>query len=171
MGAAEHPQDSDQLHDTETREGEERPVDRSHNRDILSSEAMTEMLRDVQDSMLALDERLGSLEAAHGHASAETRRLATGVADMGDALARRVRALETGKPELAPIVAAPAAHKPARRPHERPIALSLGMALVLALALTAFWLFGSETLDRATIVATPKPVVPVLVAAPISRSP
>ena len=59
---------------------------------------MTEMLRDVQDTMLALDERLGTLETAQSHAGTQTRKLAIGVAQLADALTRRIQALEEATP-------------------------------------------------------------------------
>ncbi|MDQ2861739.1 MAG: hypothetical protein M3T55_13680, partial [Pseudomonadota bacterium] len=70
------------------------PADRRHNREDPSASEMAEMLREVQDALAAADERLDGLEGAQGNSSLVTRRLAVNVAEMGEALARRMRSLE-----------------------------------------------------------------------------
>jgi hypothetical protein len=135
-----------------------RGVDRSHNRDTLSSEAMTEMLRDIQDAMLALDERLAALESTQVGASGDTRNLALGVADMGDALARRVRALEQDSKSTAPILAQsilPQPKKAVRHPPPNRIAWSVALVFVIAVMAAAFWMLRSESTDRAAITSPP----------------
>ncbi len=157
---------------------QDRIVDRSHNRDTLSSEAMTEMLRDLQDAMLALDERLVALEASRDTASEDTRRLASGVADMGDALARRVRALEHGQDAPPPILVQPQRLLPkaTRPPPQNRVAWSAALFFVLALVLGAFWLLSTETRDRAAIAPAPPraaaapPPAPVTQPAPTVRT-
>jgi hypothetical protein len=142
--------------------GQERGVDRSHNRDTLSSEAMTEMLRDLQDAMLALDERLGALESSHAGASDDTRKLARGVADMGDALARRVRAIEQGGRDPPAILirresAPPPPPLGVRRPRQA-LGWAAALVLVFAIALGALWLMTRESLERGPPLAQPKPI-------------
>jgi len=176
MGAADHSEAGEE-YGAMTRSTEERALDRSHNRDTLSSEAMTEMLRDIQDAMLALDERLVVLESSQDGASEDTRRLAKGVADMGEVLARRVRALEQGREDPPPILAQPVAPllKPARQPPQNRIAWSVGLVFVLAIVLAAFWLLSVESLDHATISTPPKapapPAAPPVAAATPPVSP
>ncbi|MBA3811722.1 MAG: hypothetical protein H0X27_08815, partial [Caulobacteraceae bacterium] len=72
----------------------EASIDRLHNQANPSVEAVAEMLRELQDSLTALDERLGVVETAEGQSAQTTRRLGLEVADMGRALAGRVRAME-----------------------------------------------------------------------------
>lgn len=181
MGAADQSADPEKAPDAQAGENEIRHVDRSHNRDTLSSEAMTEMLRDLQDTLLALDERLGTLEAAHGHSNAQTRKLAVGVAQLGDALTRRIQALEEAKaapaatppePEPALFLAPPA--KPVRRPPESPVAISVGLAFVLLLILGTLWFWRSEIMDHMRPAAPPPAAVtapPAPVNAPAAQPP
>jgi hypothetical protein len=122
---------------------------------------MTEMLRDLQDAMLALDQRLAALESSRDGASDETRKLAQGVADMGGALSRRVRALEQGRGDPAPILARPIALAPpqaARAPRRNWVAWIVGLGFIAIVALAAVWLLRAESLDRAAITAPPKAV-------------
>ncbi|MGI8840822.1 MAG: hypothetical protein ACR2F8_08610, partial [Caulobacteraceae bacterium] len=65
-----------------------------HNRDNPSTAEMAEMLREVQDTLAALDGRLAGLE---GESSLVTRRLASHVADMGQALTGRLKSLRTSR--------------------------------------------------------------------------
>jgi|GEM_PF-6034438 len=147
--------------------GQDRPADRLHNREDPSASEMAEMLREVQDSLAALDGRLDGLEGAQGDSSLVTRRLAANVAEMGEALAKRVRSLEGGgrPPELAAPIPAPAAAAPPPSPgrgREGAMAISMGMAAVLALVLAGFWLFGRPGGAPA---AKPKPHAPPPAAA------
>jgi hypothetical protein len=172
MGGADHSEDWDARADAASHPTEERGVDRSHNRDTLSSEAMTEMLRDLQDAMLALDQRLGALEASKDIGPDNTRRLAQGVVDLGDALTRRVRALEQGRQTPPPILIRRESSPPARARRARPgrhrLAWAAGLVFVLLIALGGFWLLNAESVDRATSAAAPNAVVaaPVVAAAP-----
>ena len=172
MGAADHSADPDTFDDAEPEEGEAGAVDRSHNRDTLSSEAMTEMLRDLQDSLLALDERVGSLEGAHRRGSAEARQLTLGVLQMGDEMNRRLRALEQVTAEPAPEPATPLfitpPAKPARPERDRTAAWTAGLAIVLALVLGVLWLLRIEAADQ--LQAAPKPA-PKTVASPPAPPP
>jgi hypothetical protein len=165
MGHADHFDAGEGRADTVANMTEERGVDRAHNRDSLSSEAMTEMLRDLQDAMLALDERLGALESWKVIASEDTRKLAQGVADLGGALSRRVRALEQGGGDRAPILAqslalVPAPRKPAGKPHRNWVAWIVGLGFITIVALAALWLLRAESLDRTTVTAPPKSASP-----------
>jgi len=175
MGAADHSEAGEGDDGAVTQWTEERPVDRSHNRDTLSSEAMTEMLRDIQDAMLALDERLVELESSRDSASEDTRTLAKGVADLGDVLARRVRSLEQGRQIPPPSRAEPMAPplKPARQPPQNRVGWVVGLVLVLALVLAAFWLLGVESLDHATVTAPPQAAAaaPPPAPAPVAKPP
>jgi hypothetical protein len=162
MGAADH-----------SEVGEGRGVDRSHNRDTLSSEAMSEMLRDLHDAMLALDERLGALEASHAGASEDTHKLARGVADMGDALARRVRAIEQGRRDPPAILIRREVATPppigARRPRpQNRLAWAVAAVLILVIALAAFWLMNFKSLERGAPAAAPNPIAaaPAVTPAP-----
>jgi hypothetical protein len=157
-------------------------VDRSHNRDTLSSEAMTEMLRDLQDGLLRLGERVDELEAAQGHAASETRRLAVSVVEMGDALAKRVKSLELMEPVAPAPAAAPppplfisAVPRPPKRPADHPVSWSVGLGLALAGVLAAFWFLRSEISDQPLaqaaseqVMATPPAAIPVLAAPTVS---
>lgn len=150
--------------------GQARGVDRSHNRDTLSSEAMSDMLRDLQDAMLALDERLGTLKSSHAGASEDTRKLARGVADMGDALARRVRAIEQGgRDPPAIVIRREAAPPPIEAGPPRPrrgLAWVAALAVVLVVALAVFWLTNFQSIEHGAPAAAPKPVAVAPAAAP-----
>jgi len=166
MGAADQSKAGEGFDDVTTHASEALPVDRSHNRDTLSSEAMTEMLREVQDAMLALDERLAALESAQGAASHDTSRLARGVVDMGDALARRVRALEQVTRDPPSILIrrepAPPIKRPRTPPPQHRLAWTAALVFALAIVLGVFWLMAAESVDHATETAATKP--PVVVA-------
>jgi len=171
MSESGRPHDDSHDHDGAPHDPQVEAVNRSHNRDTLSSEAMTEMLRDLQDSMLALDERVSGLEAARESAGAETRVLALNVVEMGDALARRVRALEKGEPAPAPppLFAAPTP-RPAKRPPERTAAWVVGLAVLLLGVLGLLWMLRTEALDRAA--SAPRPAPPAVhPAAPVPVPP
>ncbi len=149
-------------------------IDRSHNRDTLSSEAMTEMLRDLQDSLSAAEARVSGLESAHGRISHEARELAIGVAALGDTLSRRVRALEAGgrgpraaPPSAAAIPLPPARRATLRRP-EPVLRWTVILAVALGFVLAGFWLLGAEAVDRA---APPPPRPIAIVQAAPTRAP
>jgi hypothetical protein len=136
-GAAEHVQDGQGT----------LIVGRYDNRDNPSPSEMAEMLREIQDSLAALDERLAGLEGAQGVSSTITRRLALDVVEMGQTLAKRVRSLEQGvaeirtpEPPAPPAIAADAA--PFIAPRSR-LALATfragsGNTIVTALVAAAF---------------------------------
>ena len=174
MGAADQSADPEKAPDAQAGVNEIRHVDRSHNRDTLSSEAMTEMLRDLQDTTLSLDERLGTLEAAHSDAGTQTRKLAIGVAQLGHALTRRIQALEEARtaPVAATVAPDPALFlappvKPVRRPPESRIAISVGLAFVLFLILGSLWFWRSEIMDHMRP-ATPPPAAVTAPPAPVN---
>jgi hypothetical protein len=170
----------------EVRDAEADPaVDHLHNRENPSAAEMAEMLREVQDSLAALDERLAGLEGAQGESSLVTRRLALNIAQMGETLARRVRSLEHGHtaarppaPPTPPPPAPPAAATPAPTPFApalapRPapvgrkkggrwdtLALILGVAILLGLIGIGLWVFGRQhagggSTNRAAAIAAP----------------
>ncbi len=176
MGAADHSQAGEGRADALTLAPDERGVDRAHNRDTLSSEAMSQMLRELQDAMLALDERLGALESSHTGVSEDTRRLARGVADMGDALARRVRAIEGARRDPPTIVVRREPPPPVSPPRPRPRpwgAWAAALVFALIAALAAFWLLTARSPDRTPLEAAspppPAPVTPVPAATPPPR--
>lgn len=162
----------------------ESTADRLHNRENPSPSEMAEMLREVQDSLAALDERVAGLEGAQGDSSQMTRRVALNVAEMGESLARRVRALEKSdqsppSPAPAPVTAViPPRPATARRRKASGRAFLLGAAVVFGLILIGLWVFGrwrdggapsAPSLVRA---AAPAPVsVPLVAAAPLAALP
>ncbi len=115
-------------------------VDRLHNQANPSAEEMAEMLRELQDSLTALDERLAGVETAEGQSAAAARRLGLEVAHMGRALAGRVRAMEMSLAGAAPAAPAPVILPPRKRPPEKTLWLSLALAVALAAVLAGFWL-------------------------------
>jgi hypothetical protein len=180
MAAADHSETGEGRHDADISAAAPREVDRSHNRDVLTPEAITDMLRDLQDAMLSLDERLAALESSRDGTSRDTRSLAQGVADLGDALSRRVRALERGMQDPAPILAqvmAPPLLTTARAPRRTSFAWMIGLAcIVIMVALAAFWLLRAESFDRSSVAAAPAvsrppPSVPSVAEAPIPPPP
>lgn len=149
------------------------PAGRFHNRLNPSASEMAEMLREVQDSLAALDGRLEGLEGAQGDSSVVTRRLALNVAEMGESLARRMRSLEGLETALKPAAPAPGptAITGDRRPtarRENVLALSLGMAVALGLIVAGFWVFGR---GEATRVPATKPMAAALPHAAIIPPP
>ena len=124
------------------------PADRFHNRENPSPSEMAEMLREVQDSLAALDGRVAGLEGAQGDSSQVTRRVALNVAEMGESLARRMRALEKSdgsprSPAPAPVAAViPPRPAPARRRQANGRALLLGAAILFGLILIGLWVSG-----------------------------
>jgi hypothetical protein len=149
----------------------DRDVGRFHNRDNPSPSEMAEMLREVQDALALLEERLAGLEGAQSDSFLVTRRLALSVAEMGETLARRVRSLETG--DAAPRPPAPTSDPtpistpppaPIRAPSPfaaslpwRPVpargqkggrvdtvVLVLGVVVLIALIVIGLWVFGRQ---------------------------
>ena len=146
------------------------PADRRHNREDPSASEMAEMLREVQDALAAADERLDGLEGAQGNSSVVTRRLAVNVAEMGEALARRMRSLE-GRETMAEPTEDVSRPTLPRRPENR-LALSLGMAVALALALAGFWMFGRREAPRPPPAApAPRAAAPVAAIVPATPAP
>lgn len=143
----------------------EATIDRLHNQANPSPEAVAEMLRELQDSLTALDERLTGVETAEGQSAGAARRLGLEVAHMGRALAHRVRAMEKNLAEASPAVPAPAILPPPKRPPEKTLWLSLALAAALAAVLAGFWL--REAQSSVPAAKTPaKTVVPLTPTAP-----
>lgn len=161
------------------RADDEPAVDRSHNRETLSSEAMTEMLRDLQDSLAVAEARVSGLEIVQGRLSGEGRDLALGVAALGDTLSRRVRALESRAPaRLEPSsplnapsapIAATAVARPAPRKPEPVLRWTVILAVALTFILAAFWLLGGQTAGRQT--PPPRPAKPIAIVQAAPRAP
>jgi len=70
------------------------PVDRFHNHENMSPEAMAESIAQLQASVAALTWRIAVLESDEGSALGVSRRLGKDVVEMGGALARRMHMLE-----------------------------------------------------------------------------
>ncbi len=87
-------------------------ADHLHNRDDPSVSVLAEILREVQDSLTALDERLVGIEGAQTSSGVLTRQLAENIVDIGAALARRVKVLE----RAAEARSLPEPHRPAAAP-------------------------------------------------------
>ncbi len=155
-------------------------ADRLHNRESPSPSEMAEMLREVQDSLAALDGRVAALEGGRGESSLVTRRLALNVAELGETLAKRVRSLEmdiggTPSPALNPMPAAsPFAAALVSRPDRSPrrpvngLALILGAAVLFGLILIGLWVFGRW---REGDAPAARPLVSVAAPAPVSLPP
>jgi hypothetical protein len=169
----------------------DRAVGRLHNRENPSPAEMAEMLREVQDTLAALDERLEGLEGAQGDSSVVTRRLASSVAEMGETLARRVRLLESGdaapRAAPAPQPSAPPPPFAAAAPSRPALAgwnkagrvdtwvLILGLAALAVLVAIGLWVFwrqiaggGLSTKPVAVAVAPAAPLAPPPAPAPPS---
>jgi len=158
-------------------------ADRFHNRAPLSPEVLAESLSEVRDSLVALEGRLGSVAAelagkmdgAEQRTAANARRLALEVADMGEALARRVRTLEhrtpvpqsPQPPPPAPLVIARPIKPPPPRPRGRELALSLALAALLAAVLGGFWYWRQS----APAASPPAPVKPPVTTPPAVATP
>jgi len=144
--------------DPQTGAGVNRPVDRFHNQEAHSPEALTQMLHDLEASHRALEARLGivtaelagQMQGVEARSDLATRRLALEVAEMGGTLARRVRALQ---PSVTPF--APALARPAPRPRRNGFAWSVALAILLCLGVAAFLLIRKQD---STSTATPVPV-------------
>jgi hypothetical protein len=135
---------------------------RFHNRENPSPSEMAEMLREVQDSLAALNERLTGLEGTQDDSSLVTRRLALNVAELGATLARRVRSLEQGDappppvappplpptPVAAPFAVAPPSRPASARSRDRrrwdTLALILGAVILLGLIGIGLWVFARQ---------------------------
>ncbi len=147
---------------------------RLHNRESPSPSEMAEMLREVQDSLAALDGRVAALEGARGESSLVTRRLALNVAELGETLAKRVRSLERGdagppSPAAAPFSAAPASRldRSPRRPGNG-LARIAGAAVLFGVILIGVWMFGRW---REGGVSAGPPLAPAAAPAPVRVPP
>lgn len=75
-------------------------IDRFHNHENMSPEALAQAVAQLQASLAAMTDRVATLEAAEESTLKATRRLGMDVIELAGALARRVRALE--QPNVAP---------------------------------------------------------------------
>jgi hypothetical protein len=144
--------------DPQTGAGVNQPVDRFHNQEAHSPEALTQMLHDLEASHRALEARLGivtaeladQMQGVEARSDLATRRLALEVVQMGGALAHRMRALQ------APITPfTPAMPRPAPRPRRNGFAWSVALAVLLCLGVAAFLLIREQD---STPAATPVPI-------------
>jgi hypothetical protein len=156
--------------DPQTGAGVNHPVDRFHNQEAHSPEALTQMLHDLEASHRALEARLGivtaelagQVQGVEARSDLATRRLALEVAEMGGALAHRVRALQAPITPFTPAMARPA---PRRR---NGFAWSVAAAILLCLGVAAFLLIREQD---ATSAATPVPVTASAPAATLPAAP
>jgi hypothetical protein len=90
-------------------------IDRYHNHESLSPEALTQALGDLQASMEALEERVNAVEEGAASVVGAAKGLGLSMLQMGDALAKRVQTLEE-------VAAAPPTviHIPAPEPVAEP---------------------------------------------------
>jgi hypothetical protein len=155
---------------------------RFHNRSPHSPEALAEALSDVRDSLMSLEARLvmiaadlaRQVEGSEQKAAQTSLLLAREMADMGAALARRVRTLEHGGPLPEPpltaspeplVFAPPVKPKPRRR--RRGLAIGIGLAVVLAAALAGAW-YWRESLSPSPVTSPPAKIAPVAPPPPIA---
>jgi predicted RNA-binding Zn ribbon-like protein len=127
----------------------ESSIDRFHNHEDLSPEAMAKAISDLQASVEALDSRLAAVEGDAAGASNATKDLGSSMFKMGDALSKRVKAIEDSvaalevEPEAEPDVVAEEAPmfapiaKPAAKDRRLVITLGLVAALIVSVAAVA----------------------------------
>jgi len=155
------------------------PVDRFHNHENMSPEAMAESIAQLQASVAALTWRIAVLESDEGSALGVSRRLGKDVVEMGGALARRMHMLEgkiAGERPPAPpssgAVTPPApadlfptrAVKP-RRPRSLLFVLIVALLVIVALAAAWVWLQRQQAAQaksappQAAVAPSPTPTV------------
>lgn len=122
---------------SDSREGPE--VDRFHNLEPLSNLVMTGRLREMEESLAALDERIAALEDGDGSARQMARRLGADMIDMGGALDRRLTRLERTLRKSEPPASTSTRSRKLQR-DERPLAWAVGLGGLLALVLVGFGL-------------------------------
>jgi hypothetical protein len=85
-------------------------IDRYHNHESLSPEALSKALGELQASMEALEERVTAVEEGAASVVGAAKGLGISMLQMGDALSKRVRSLEEAPPPAAPepVLAEPA---------------------------------------------------------------
>jgi len=135
--------------DTPTDEGDnviemtrpESDIDRFHNHEDLSPEAMAKAISDLQASVEALDGRIAAVEGGAAGAANATKDLGVSMFKMGDALSKRVKALEDSvvEPEPEPEVVAEEAplFVPAKPAKEKRMMLTIGLVAALIAAVAA----------------------------------
>jgi len=135
--------------DTPTDEGDnviemtrpESDIDRFHNHEDLSPEAMAKAISDLQASVEALDGRIAAVEGGAAGAANATKDLGVSMFKMGDALSKRVKALEDSvvEPEPEPEVVAEEAplFVPAKPAKEKRMMLTIGLVAALIVAVAA----------------------------------
>jgi hypothetical protein len=122
-------------------------IDRFHNHEDLSPEAMAKAISDLQATVESLDGRLAAAEEGAVGATHATKDLGVSMFKMGDALSKRVKALEDTVVEPEPVAeeAAPpeeaslftSVAKPPVKEKRLMITLGLAAALIVAVAAIA----------------------------------
>ena len=134
--------------DTELPASNEEPalkavVDRFHNHEEMSPEAMVQAIAELRETVKSLDSRLAEAQTDAAEAANATKGLGANMFKMGDALSKRVRTLEEEAEaervaEQARAAAQAAAAVAAKRANRsRMVRLSLGAAGALAVVMAA----------------------------------
>ncbi len=142
------------------------PIDRLHNQQGLLSESIAETLSEVQASLTALSARVEALardiSQTEIRADGNTRRLAMEVADLGGALAKRIKTVEAVAADLEPNPAtrtSPIRQKrdPVVHRQQRPVAwIAAALSAAIAALFAGLWL-APKSVPLA--VPAPRPVV------------
>jgi hypothetical protein len=123
-------------------------IDRFHNNESLSPEAMRQVLTELEDTVATLEERVAAAEAGSASVVGAAKGLGLSMLNMGDALAKRISSLEEAaeaagearaKAEAkaaAALLATPPA--PARRGRNLKISLAVGGVVVAAVLAVVF---------------------------------
>lgn len=136
----------------------EQNVDRFHNHEEMSPEAMAKAIHRLQTTVEALESRLMVAEEGSAGAVAAARDLGVSMVQMGDAMTRRVKALEDAAAEAAaapePTPLASLSARPAGR--EKRVVLVVGMVGLLIVAVGAVALMRPQSGARG---AAPSPAL------------
>jgi len=121
----------------------ESDIDRFHNHEDLSPEAMARAISDLQASVEALDGRLAAVEGDAAGASNATKDLGSSMFKMGDALSKRVKAIEDSvaarevEPEPEVVAEEAPLFVPAKPAKEKRMMLTIGLVAALIVAVAA----------------------------------
>ena len=141
-------------------------VDRFHNHEEMSPEAMARAIAELQETVRTLDSRLVGAEADAADVVHANKGLGANMVQMGDALTKRMRALEDSvraEAEWAKAEAERAADQArkdaiaARKQRTRMMRLSLGLAGAVVAVVASIVLLGPQLAPPRA--ATPSPVL------------
>jgi hypothetical protein len=153
-------------------------VDRFHNHEEMSPEAMAMAIAELQETMKSLDGRLANAQGDVADAAHATKGLGASMVQMGDALSRRVRSLEEAAEAEAERAAEKARAEAAAAPNPPPrgqiLRLSLGLAGALVAIVAAVMLLLPQATTRPrpapTAQAAPTQAAPTTQAAPPTQA-